>query len=164
MYNLSYFKEEDKQVLLQFVHDHPFAFLTGSDAKGKPVVTQVPILLEEKDGNLFLHGHIMRQTDHHKAFLENPQALAVFTGPHTYVSGTWYSDPHIASTWNYMSVHMRGDIRFLEEDGLASLLRKLTLRFENNNTSSTTIFDNLPDEFRKRLMPAIVAFEIKVTE
>lgn len=164
MYNLSYFKEEDKQVLLQFVHDHPFAFLSGSDANGKPVATQVPVLLEERNGKLILQGHIMRKTDHHTAFLENPKALTVFTGPHTYVSASWYTNPHIGSTWNYMSVHMRGDIRFLGEKELISLLQKLTLRFENNNTASLTIYDNLPHEFTSRMLPAIVAFEIEVTE
>jgi transcriptional regulator len=164
MYNLSYFKEEDKQVLLQFIYDHPFGFLTGSDSAGQQVATQVPILLEERDNRIYLHGHIMRQTDHHKAFLENPQVLAVFTGPHTYVSASWYTNPQTGSTWNYMSVHMRGTLRFQGEDALISLLRKLTLRFENNNVASPTIFDNLPDEYRKRMLPAIVAFEIEVTE
>jgi transcriptional regulator len=50
----------------------------------------------------------MRKTDHHKAFHENPQALVVFTGPSSYVSATWYTNPHMGSTWNYMSVHLRG--------------------------------------------------------
>ncbi|MBX7044032.1 MAG: FMN-binding negative transcriptional regulator [Ignavibacteria bacterium] len=164
MYNLSYFKEEDRQVLLQFLHDHPFAFLTGSFADGKQTATQVPMLVEEKEGKIFLHGHIMRQTDHHKAFLENPQALAVFTGPGAYVSASWYTDPHIGSTWNYMSVHIRGNIRFLDDDALISFMKKFTLKFENNNSSSPTIYDNLPEEFLKKMMPAIIAFEIEVEE
>jgi transcriptional regulator len=66
------------------------------------------MLVEERDGKLILHGHIMRKTDHHKAFHENPQALVVFTGPSSYVSATWYTNPHMGSTWNYMSVHLRG--------------------------------------------------------
>lgn len=164
MYNLSYFKEEDKEVLIRFLYEHPFAFLTGSFKDGRQVATQVPMLVEEKNGNLILHAHIMRQTDHHKAFLENPQVLAVFTGPNSYVSASWYSNPHIGSTWNYMSIHLRGNIRFLGEEELHSLLRKLTLRFENDNFSSPTVFDNLPDEFLKHMLPAIVAFEIEVTE
>lgn len=164
MYNLSYFKEEDKEVLIRFLYEHPFAFLTGSSKDGRQVATQVPMLVEEKNGNLILHAHIMRQTDHHKAFLENPQVLAVFTGPNSYVSASWYSNPHIGSTWNYMSIHLRGNIRFLGEEELHSLLRKLTLRFENDNFSSPTVFDNLPDEFLKHMLPAIVAFEIEVTE
>ena len=164
MYNLSYFKEEDKQVLLKFIHDHPFAFLTGCNAAGRPAVTQIPVLVEERNNKLILHGHIMRQTDHHKAFLDNPNALVVFTGPHTYVSATWYTNQQTGSTWNYMSIHMRGTIRFQDENALMDLLKKLSLRFEKDNTSSPTIFDNLPDEYRKKMLPAIVAFEIEVTE
>jgi len=164
MYNLPYFKEDEQQVLLQFLHDHPFAFLTGSYTNGKQVATQIPMLVEERNGKLILHGHIMKQTDHHKAFLENPQALIVFTGPHTYVSASWYTNPHIGSTWNYMSIHLRGHIHFLGQAELISLLRRLTLRFEKNNTASPTCYDNLPDDFLKHMLPAIVAFEMEVVE
>lgn len=162
MYNFSYFKEEDKQVLLQFLNDHPFAFLTGSFSDGRQVATQIPVVIEERDGELYLQGHIMRQTDHHKAFLENPNALAVFTGPHCYVSASWYTNPQIGSTWNYMSVHAAGTVDFRPEDELIALMKKLTLRFEGNNTASPTIYDNLPDGFLSKMLPAIVAFEIKV--
>jgi transcriptional regulator len=164
MYNLSYFKEEDKQVLLQFLHDFPFAFLTGSFNNGKQVATQIPMLVEERDGKLILHGHIMRKTDHHKAFHENPQALVVFTGPSSYVSATWYTNPHMGSTWNYMSVHLRGNIHWVGEQELRSLLDKLTLRFENNNPTSPTYFNNLSDDYIKHMLPAIEAFEIEVEE
>lgn len=164
MYNFSYFKEKDKEVLLQFLNEHPFAFLTGSNLAGKQVATQIPILIEERDGNLYLQGHIMRKTDHHKAFIENPQALAVFTGPHTYVSASWYTNTQSGSTWNYMSVHARGNISFLPDEGLIALMKKLTLQFEGGNTSSPTIFDNLPDEYTKKMLMGIVGFEIKVEE
>jgi transcriptional regulator len=85
----------------------------------------------------------MRNNDHHKAFEKNPNVLAVFTGPHTYVSATWYDDPHQASTWNYISVHAKGTIRFGDKDDLVAILKRLTLHYENNNTASTTVFDNL---------------------
>ncbi|HEX5112430.1 MAG TPA: FMN-binding negative transcriptional regulator [Saprospiraceae bacterium] len=164
MYNFSYFKEEDQQVLFQFLHDYPFAFLTGSFNNGKQVATQVPVLVEERAGKLILHAHIMRKTDHHKAFLENPQVLVVFTGPSTYVSATWYTNPHMGSTWNYMSVHLRGNIRFVGEQELRSLLDRLTLRFENNNSTSPTYFNNLSDDYIKHMLPSIEAFEIEVEE
>ncbi len=164
MYNLSYFKEKDKQRIFQFLHDYPFAFLTGSFQDGSQVATQIPMLVEEQDGQWVLQGHIMRKTDHHKAFEENPQALAMFTGPHTYVSGSWYANSHIASTWNYMSVHIKGKISFLPEADLISLLQKLTLHFENNDSTSPTIYDNLPNEFLNKMLPAIIAFEIKAEE
>ncbi|MDP9230519.1 MAG: FMN-binding negative transcriptional regulator, partial [Bacteroidota bacterium] len=164
MYNLPYFKEQDKEVILEFIHRHPFAFLSGCDEENKPGATQVPVFIDEKDRKLFLTGHMMRQTDHHKAFLQNQNVLAVFTGPHTYVSATWYSNPNQASTWNYMSVHAKGTIRFLDEDGLIQILKKTTLHFENKNADSPTVFDNLPEEYRQRLMKSIVAFEIEVQQ
>lgn len=146
---------------MDFIEAHPFAFLTGSFLSGTQVATQVPMLLEERDGALYLQGHIMRNTDHHKAFVENPNALAVFTGPSCYVSASWYSDPQIGSTWNYISVQMAGKIRFMTETELTGLMRKLTLRFEEGNLLSPTYFDNLPDQFLSKMMPAIAGIEIR---
>ncbi len=163
MYSLPYFKEKEGEVVLEFMRDHPFVFLSGADEEHKPVATQVPVFIDEKDGKLFLTGHIMKNTDHHKAFEKNPNVLAVFTGPHVYVSATWYDDPHQASTWNYMSVHVKGTIRFGNADDLVAILKRLTLHYENNNTASTTVFDNLPSEYTARLMKAIIAFEVEVT-
>jgi transcriptional regulator len=161
MYNFSYFKENDKQVLLDFIEENPFAFMTGSYLSGAQVATQIPVLLEERNNELFLQGHIMRNTDHHKAFIENPNALLVFTGPGCYVSASWYSNPQIGSTWNYMSVHVAGQVTFMPNEALIAFMRKLTLKFEKGNAESQTIYDNLPDSFLNKMMPAIVGFEIK---
>jgi transcriptional regulator len=161
MYNFSYFKEKDQNAILELIEKNPFAFVTGSFQSGAQVATQIPILLEERDGELFFQGHIMRNTDHHKAFIENPNALLVFTGPSCYVSASWYTNPHIGSTWNYMSVHVAGQVKFMTSDELVGFMRKLTLKFEGGNTQSLTFFDNLPEKFLSQMMPAIVGFEIK---
>lgn len=164
MYDLPYHKEQNEQVIKEYIDQHPFAFLAGCDARNKPIATQVPVFIEERDGRKILSGHIMKNTDHHKAFLHNENVLVVFTGNHAYVSATWYSNPHVASTWNYMSVHAKGIIRFLDDTALEEVLRKTTLHFENYNQNSPTIFDNLPLEFKQKVMKAIVAFEIEVIE
>jgi len=161
MYHFSYFKEKDKKTILDFIEENPFAFFTGSYLSGEQVATQIPILLEERNGELFLQGHIMRNTDHHKALNENPNALLVFTGPSCYVSASWYSNPQIGSTWNYMSVHVGGKVNFMSNEELVKFMRKLTLKFEKGNTQSLTFYDNLPDQFLNKMMPAIVGFEIK---
>ncbi|MFL5811790.1 MAG: FMN-binding negative transcriptional regulator [Flavisolibacter sp.] len=162
MYNLPYYKEKDPQVVLDFIHQHPFAFIAGCSEEGKPIATQIPVFIEERGGKLFMTGHMMRQTDHHKAFEKNPNVLCVFTGHHTYVSATWYSDPHQASTWNYMSVHVKGKLSFLDDQGLIDVLKKTSLHFENDNQNSTTVFDNLSPDYTGRLMKAIIAFEVEV--
>jgi transcriptional regulator len=163
MYNLPYHKALDEQDVKSLIDSYPFAFLTGCDANHRPIATQVPIFIEEIEGRKVLRGHIMKNTDHHKAYMQNENVLAVFTGKHTYVSATWYSDPHLPSTWNYMSVHVKGIIRLLDDAALESVLRLTSLHFEGYNAESTTVFDHIPEDFRRRMMKAVVAFEIEVT-
>ena len=164
MYDLPYHKDKNQQVVKEFIDQNPFAFLSGCDSENRPVATQVPVFIEERDGRKFLSGHIMKNTKHHKAFEHNKNVLVVFTGKHTYVSATWYSNPYMGSTWSYMSVHARGIMRFLDTEGLKDILQKTSLHFENNNHQSPTVFDNLPPKYTQRLLNAIVAFEIEVTE
>lgn len=164
MYDLPYHKERNEQVIFEFIDQHPFALLAGCDHEHKPVATQLPVFIEQTGGRRILRGHIMKNTDHHTAFLQNEKVLVVFTGHHTYVSATWYDNPYQPSTWNYMSVHVKGIIRFLDDDALIDVLRKTTLHFENYNHASTTVYDNLPQAYTEKLMKAIVAFEIEVVE
>jgi len=161
MYDLNYFKEKDGTVVLDFIKQYPFAFITGCDASNKPVATQIPVFIDERDGKLFLSGHIMKNTDHHKAFEFNPEVLAVFTGPHTYISASWYDDKKQASTWNYTSVHAKGRLSFLDEKALLEILKRTTDHFENNPNSPSN-YEDLPAEYIAKLSKAIVAFEIKV--
>jgi transcriptional regulator len=161
MYSFPYFKEEDKEIVLSFIKQNPFAFITGCDKDNKPVATQIPLFIDEKDGKLFLSGHIQRKTDHHKAFEHNPNVLAVFTGPHTYVSASWYTDPKVASTWNYISVHSKGQMKFLGEQALLDVLKRTTNHFENNPQSAAN-FEQLSEEYVAKMAKAIVAFEIEV--
>jgi transcriptional regulator len=161
MYNMPYFKEKDPLLVREFMMSNPFIILCGCGPEHTAVASHVPVLLEEKAGGLYLRGHIMRQTDHHRAFQDHPEVLAIFTGPHCYVSASWYVEPLQASTWNYMTVHARGRLQFLEEDGLTDLLQKLTARFESSQPSPS-FFEHLPEEYIARLRKAIIAFEIRV--
>jgi transcriptional regulator len=161
MYSLPYFKEENKEEVLRFMHAHSFVMLCGADARGNPVATQVPVLIREIDGRILLEGHVMKNTDHHNAFVQNPNVLAVFVGAHTYVSASWYSNPVQASTWNYQSVHVRGKLRFLEEGELRRILEETTSKYEQNE-QSPALFKHLTDDYVSRLIKAIVGFEMKV--
>lgn len=164
MYNLPYHKEQDEQTVISLIEQHPFAFLTGCDSENRPIATQVPLILENKEDKKILRGHIMKNTDHHKAFLHNENVLAVFTGKHTYVSGAWYSNPYMPSTWNYMSVHVKGVVRFVEDSELEDILQMTSLHFEGQNEESPTVYKNLPPEFKKRALGMIAGFEIEVQE
>ena len=164
MYSFPYFKDKDPQRVMDFIRAHPFAFLSGTDSKGVPIATQIPVLAKEEDGKLVFHGHIMKDTDHYRAFTGNPNALLVFTGPSTYVSATWYSNPKMGSTWNYMSVHISGKLRFMAEEELEKFMSRFTLHFEGGREDSPTVFHNLSDRYRAGMMPMIAGFEIIADE
>ncbi len=163
MYNLSHFKESDKQAILDFIKANPFAFLIGRGTDW-PVATQIPLLLEERDGDWILSGHIMRKQDHSMALEKDPAVLVVFTGPHAYVSASWYTNPHQASTWNYQSVHCNGRIRFVDEQELEAQLQRLSVHFESQQSGSPTVYQNLPKNYREPLLKAIQGFEIRVEQ
>lgn len=163
MYKLSYFQESDLARVHAFMRAHPFVVLCGADANGNPVATQVPVFIDEKDGEIFLTGHIMKNTDHHKAFEINPKVLALFTGPHTYVSASWYTEKRSASTWNYITVHARGEMKYTDHQALLDILKRTTDHFENDPHSPSN-FDQLPHDYVEKHAKAIVAFEIKVEE
>ncbi|HUR11394.1 MAG TPA: FMN-binding negative transcriptional regulator [Flavitalea sp.] len=161
MYNLPYFKEQDETVIIEFMKQHPFVVLCGCNGIHQPVATQVPVLVDIREEKIYLTGHMMKQTDHHKAFEINKQALVLFTGPHTYVSASWYTKMQQASTWNYMTIHAKGLIKFLPEERLYAVLERTTALFENNDQSPSLV-PHLPSEYVSSLSKAIIAFEIEV--
>lgn len=164
MYNIPYHKEKNGKIIKEFIEQYPFAFLTGCDLENRPIATQLPLFIENKGGQQVLRGHIMKGNDHHKAFLNNENVLAVFTGKHTYVSGTWYNNPYTPSTWNYMSVHVKGKINFVSESELEDILRSVSIHFEGQNQQSTTTYDNLPSAFKQKALGLIAGFEIEINE
>ena len=119
MYSLPQYKEKDHSRVIAFMKEHPFVSLIGVGSSGRLDFTQLPVLIKEHDGKIILQGHVAKKLDHEKAIRENPEVLAVFTGPHSYISGTWYiGNLQQASTWNYISVHARGKITWMSDEEL----------------------------------------------
>lgn len=159
MYKLPYFQEKDIQKVITFMQQQSFAVITGNGLHC-PVATQIPLLVEQKDGTIFLRGHIMKNTDHHKAFMLNNNVLVLFTGPHCYVSASWYADVQTASTWNYMTVHAKGKINFTDNEGTIEAVKLLTNYYEA--ADSIASFNQIPAGYVDKLIHAIVGFTIEV--
>jgi len=159
MYKLKYFTEEDNEKVIAFMEENSFALITGMGDE-YPVATQVPLDIKIENDKIFLTGHIMKNTDHHKAFLKNENVLAIFSGPHCHVSASWYPNPVQASTWNYMSVHAKGKIRFGDEAQTKKIVEGLTNKYEKPD--SPAAFSKLSNEYIDRLVKAIIAFTIEV--
>jgi transcriptional regulator len=162
MYSLPQFMEKNEEAVKDFMREHPFAMLIAQSST-YPVATQVPLLIEETEGKLYLTGHIKRQTDHHKALAQNPNVLCIFSSAHAYISASWYINPQNVSTWNYMSVHAKGSLEFLDEEELLDMLQKITAHFENNDASPAS-YHHLPTDYVNKLSKAIIGFRVDVKE
>lgn len=160
MYKIPYFTEPDQQLVINFMQAHPFVTLIAHDGI-KNVATQIPVLFAEKDGQLYLRCHIMCNTDHHKAILYKPEVLVLFTGPHCYVSSSWYTEK-MGATWNYQTVHVSGTCNILSDEETISILRDLTENYEKPREKPLYI-DALPDNYVASHVKAIAGLEIKVT-
>jgi transcriptional regulator len=159
MYKINYFTENDTQLVIDFIRENSFAMITAN-GENFPVATQIPLEVVEKDGKIFLGGHMMKKTDHHIAFEKNENVLVVFTGPHCYVSASWYANPQTASTWNYMAVHAKGKIKFTDEQGTYEAIKAVTNKYEGTETIAA--FNNMPKEYTMQHIKAIVGFTIEV--
>jgi transcriptional regulator len=161
MYNVPHFKAANEKEVIAFMHHHPFIILCGVDENNRPVATHVPVLIEERGEKLFLLAHVMRKQEHSNAFASNQNVLAIFYGPHTYVSASWYEHKQSASTWNYQAVHASGTLKFMGEEKLHEVLARLTEKFENN-PHSPALVQKMDKAYVDKMMQAITAFEIEV--
>lgn len=161
MYDIPYFKAGHPDEVLDYMRANPFALICGADKNGMPVATQVPFLFSQRGDQLFLQGHFMKKQDHTEAFYQNPNALVVFSGAHSYVSASWYTDKKSASTWNYQTVQAAGKLQYKDEIFLRELLTQLTEFFEVPDSPS--LVQNMDQQYVQRMMQAIVAFEVEVT-
>lgn len=159
MYQHSYYTEKEEEVVFEFMQKNPFAIVTGI-LNGTPVATHIPLEIKRENNDLILTGHIMKETDHHKAFLQNENVLVIFTGPHCYVSASWYVTKNVASTWNYMDVHAKGKIKFTDDEGTKEIIESLTNQYEPYGSEAA--FHKLPQKYVNQMTKAIAGFYIKV--
>lgn len=155
------FEPDDRAAAARLMHDHPFAtLLTPGDAE--PHISHVPLLLQpscEPHGTLI--GHVARANPHWKHFA-GAESIAVFHGPHAYVSPSWYTEPAtMVPTWNYATVHAHGPIDVVD-DAAASrgILETLVHRFESQRESPWELA--MSEARVDALVGAIVAFRMRI--
>jgi transcriptional regulator len=160
MYKMPHFTEKDNSKIIAFMQQYPFAIVTGF-GEHYPVATHIPLeVIRKDDGTILLCGHLMKNSDHHKAFVKNSSVLVIFNGPHCYVSADWYSNPQSASTWNYMTVHAKGNIVFTDKEGTHAAIKAITNKYEG--TATAAAFDAMPKDYIDKMLNAIIGFTITV--
>lgn len=140
MYTPPHFRVDDPAEIRRFMLAHSFATLVAMDGGGIEA-THVPLLWSEEPllgcaadaaARGYLIGHVARLNPLWKMLVADPRCLAIFTGPHAYVSPNYYVNSELIPTWLYTALHASG-MAALSEDPLylRSLLDRLTAHYES---------------------------------
>ena len=162
MYVPGHFALSDEAVLVELMARHDFALLVTTDEAGLPFASHLPILFERRGEALVLSAHMARANPQWRHFADGAEVLVVFSGPHAYVSPSWYASHPSVPTWNYAAVHAYGRPRLLaHHDTCRALLERLVAVQEAARETPWTM--DLPDDYEAAMIRDIVAFEIEVS-
>lgn len=161
MYVPPAFAETDQHKLHEFIEHHSFATLVSHDGD-ETVASHLPFLLNRQDGaHGRLIGHMARANPQWK-HTDGLRVLAIFTGPHAYISPTWYEAEAVVPTWNYVTVHVYGTFR-LDDRRIRRLeiVRRYVDSYEATMDPPWSL-ENADDDFIDSLLDAIVGFTIDI--
>lgn len=162
MYIPEHFKETNSARISALIESNSFGMLvTAPD--GVPFVSHLPFIFDRTAGSRGkLLCHMARANPQWQHLTAHAEVLAIFQGPHAYVSPSWYASPGVP-TWNYAVVHLRGKPRLIDsESELEALVARLTGVYESGMPDPWQ--PNLAGERRANLLNMIVGFEIAVTD
>jgi transcriptional regulator len=161
MYIPAAFAETDQAKLHDFIETNSFGLLV-SQVDGAPFASHLPFLLDRQSGpHGCLIGHMARANPQWEQ-ADGQTVLAVFSGPHAYISPTWYEAENVVPTWNYVAVHAYGKMQAVEEPAaLLQIVKDFVAYYEGTMPQPWTL--NGQSEFVGRLLRQIVGFRIEIT-
>ncbi len=151
-----HFREDRPEVLHQAMRQIGLATLVTRDLDAN----HLPMLL---DGNV-LRGHVARANPVWKS--GEGAALAIFLGPHAYVSPNWYPSKaetgKAVPTWNYIAVHARGRVRWMQDaDWLRANVTALSQAHESPRAQPWQVSE-APEGYIDTMLRGIVGFELAI--
>lgn len=170
MYIPRHFSAPDEEAVRALIRAYPFATLITTSSHGFEgndgfEVNHLPLYLED---NRVLSGHVARANPLWQTVQSGQAVMAVFHGPHTYVTPSWYPSKAktglVVPTWNYVVAHARGKLRVVEDaDWLRTHLAALTTQQEVAFEQPWQLED-APAGFIERLMHTVVGIEIEIMQ
>jgi transcriptional regulator len=161
MYTPKHYKNEDLATVKEFIKANSFGILVNQ-VDGKPWATHIPMELDtDADGKEVLVTHIAKANPQWRHFTETDEVLCIFNGPHSYVSSSWYADEEVP-TWNYIAVHVYGNIRILSEDEVLASMHRLVDKYEEDSKHPISLHDMSPKTMAQ--IKGVVGFKIRITD
>jgi transcriptional regulator len=152
----------DRAILLEAMRENSFAILVGPSGDGElrvTTATHLPLVVKDQGEHGVLEGHFAK-ANHHWQSLAGHETLVIFSGPHSYVSPTLYTEDLSVPTWNYIAVHAYGTMQLVEEeDRKDTLLKDLIADHEPPYADR---WRGLPQGFRRTMLAGIVGFRIPI--
>jgi len=156
MYIPSHFKIEDDEIIYDIIQEYGFATFF-SQHKGEPFATHIPLMID--DDKEYLYGHFARSNPQWKD-IHNQNVLAIFHGPHCYISSSWYESNQAVPTWNYLAVHVYGKVEIIKDDELKESLSDLVKKYEVPDSSYQ--LDEVDARYLEGMTKGVVGFKIKI--
>ena len=154
------FRQTPTEDNLAFARGRGFGVLSVNGDHG-PVLAHVPFLLSD-DGS-FADLHLARSNGVIAAGLPAKAVLAV-QGPDGYVSPDWYGVADQVPTWNYIAVHLRGELVQLPPEALEPHLNALSEKFEERLLPKPVWRPaKMSDGVMARMMRMILPFRLTIT-
>lgn len=111
MYVPAEFRIAQRERAVALIERYPFAALVTAGAP-YPRVSLIPVVHELRDGELWLIGHVARGNPQAESIAARAEATIAFTGPHAYVSASWYERAYeTVPTWNYVAAQICGRLQ-----------------------------------------------------
>ena len=159
MYIPKYFIITDETMAYDIMKEHSFSTLF-SQHNGMPFATHLPLILNKE--NTYLYGHFARPNPQWKD-IKNQTVLAIFHGPHCYISPSWYETNKAVPTWNYVTVHVYGEVELLEDENeLMGSLHEMVLKYETPDSSYR--LQDVDAEFLAGMNKGVQGFKIKINK
>jgi transcriptional regulator len=161
MYIPQSYKNENIEEVKEFLKANSFGILINQ-VDGKITGTHIPMELDkDENGDDVLVGHIAKANPQSKNFKEDEEVLAIFNGPHSYISSSWYQKEDVP-TWNYIAVHVYGTVKIIEGEELFEALKKLVDKHEKNSEKPVSL-EKMSSRTLQQIN-GIVGFSIKIKE
>ena len=161
MYVPPYFKNTNTEEVHDFIRENGFGILV-SQTSSRLWATHIPLELEKNENEKWvLFGHVSRGNPQWKNFIDKGEVMAIFQGPHTYISSSWYDHENVP-TWNYIAVHVYGTIKIIEGEAVKKVLKNLVDKYEKHSAHPVSI-ENMSENFLAKEIKGIVCFGIEIT-